>query len=78
MSVQFGEVLQTEHTQKVSTQISSVQLLSCVRLFATPWTAACQVSLSVTNSRSLFKLMSMCVRKYVLLRVTLNPKISLT
>ena len=30
----------------------------CVRLFATPWTAACQDSLSFTNSRSLLKLMS--------------------
>ena len=36
---------------------SSVQLLSRVRLFATPWTAACQASLSITNSRSLLKLM---------------------
>ena len=35
-----------------------VQLLSCVRIFATPWTAACQASLSITNSRSLLKLMS--------------------
>ena len=35
-----------------------VQLLSCVRLFATPWTAACQASLSITNSQSLLKLMS--------------------
>ena len=39
-------------------QFSSVQLLSCVCLFATPWTAAHQASLSITNSRSLFKLMS--------------------
>ena len=37
---------------------SSIQLLSCVRLFATPWTAACQASLSITNSCSLLKLMS--------------------
>ena len=37
---------------------SSVQLLSRVRLFATPWTAACQASLSITNSLSLLKLMS--------------------
>ena len=37
---------------------SSVQLLSCVRLFATPQTAACQVSLSITNSQSLPRLMS--------------------
>ena len=36
---------------------SSVQLLSHVRLFATPWTAACQVSLSITNFRSLLKIM---------------------
>ena len=36
----------------------SVQLLSCVRLFATPWTAAHQASLSITNSQSLLKLMS--------------------
>ena len=34
---------------------SSVQLLSRVRLFTTPWTAACQASLSITNSRSLPK-----------------------
>ena len=37
---------------------SSVQSLSRVRLFATPWTAACQASLSITNSRSLLKLIS--------------------
>ena len=37
---------------------SSVQSLSCVRLFATPWTAARQASLSVTNSWSSPKLMS--------------------
>ena len=36
----------------------SVQSLSCVRLFVTPWTAARQASLSITNSRSLPKLMS--------------------
>ena len=38
--------------------ISSVQSLSHVWLFATPWTTACQASLSITNSRSLLKLMS--------------------
>ena len=37
---------------------SSVQLLSRVRLFATPWTTARQASLSITNSQSLLKLMS--------------------
>ena len=36
----------------------SVQLLSCVRLFVTPWTAAHQASLSITNSQRLLKLMS--------------------
>ena len=39
-------------------QFSSVQSFSCVRFFVTPWTAACQASLSITNSQSLFKLMS--------------------
>ena len=37
--------------------ISSVQSLSCVPLFVTPWTAARQASLSITNSWSLLKLM---------------------
>ena len=37
--------------------ISSVQLLSCVRLFVTPWTVAHQVSLSIINSLSLLKFM---------------------
>ena len=41
-----------------SVQFSSVQPLSRVQLFATPWTAARQASLSITNSRSLLKLMS--------------------
>ena len=39
-------------------QFSSVQSLSHVRLFATPWIAACQASLSITNSRSSLKPMS--------------------
>ena len=38
-------------------QFSSVQSLNRVQLFATPWNAACQDSLSITNSRSLLKLM---------------------
>ena len=41
-----------------SVQFSSVQSLSHVRLFATPWITARQASLSITNSRSLLKLMS--------------------
>ena len=40
-------------------QFSSVQFLSRVQLFVTPWTAACQASRSITNSRSLLKLMSL-------------------
>ena len=39
-------------------QISSVQLLSLVQLFVTPWTAVCQASLSITKSWSLLKLIS--------------------
>ena len=39
-------------------QFSSVQSFSHVQLFATPWTTACQASLSITNSQSLLKLMS--------------------
>ena len=41
-----------------SVQFSSVQSLSCVWLFATLWITACQASLSITNSRSLPKFMS--------------------
>ena len=43
----------------ISIQFSSVQSPSRVRLFATPWSAACQASLSITNSRSLLKLIPM-------------------
>ena len=39
-------------------QFSSVQALSHIQLFATPWTAARQASLSITNSRSLLRIMS--------------------
>ena len=39
-------------------QFSSVQLLSCVGLFVTPWTAARQASLSITNSNSLLRIVS--------------------
>ena len=38
-------------------KISSVQLLSCVWLFVTPWTVAHQAYLSITNPQSLLKLM---------------------
>ena len=43
---------------KCTVQFSSVQLLSHVQLFATPWTAVPQASLPITNSQSLLKLMS--------------------
>ena len=43
---------------KPTRKISSVQSLSRVQLFATPWTEACQTSLSITDSWSLLKLMS--------------------
>ena len=39
-------------------QCPSVQLLSCVRLFATPWITARQASLSITNSQSSLRLTS--------------------
>ena len=49
----FSQLLQFS-----SVQFSSVHSLSCVRLFATPWIAACQASLSITSSRSSFRLTS--------------------
>ena len=45
------------HQNRMSAAFSSVQLLSRIWFFATPWIAACQASLSITNSRSLLKLM---------------------
>ena len=58
---------------------SSVQLLSHVQLFAIPWTAAHQASLSITNSRSLFKFISiesvMPSNHLILCRSLLPPSI---
>ena len=52
-------VVGIEHFQRaILYSVQLVQLLSPVQLFATPWTAACQVSLFITNSRSLLKLIS--------------------
>ena len=48
-----------DETVLFSVQFSSVQSLSCVRLFVTPWIAAHQASLSITNSWSLFRLLSL-------------------
>ena len=42
----------------VEVQFSSIQSLSCVQLSVTPWITACQASLSIINSQSLRKLMS--------------------
>ena len=60
-------------------RIWSVQSLSRVRLFATPWTAAHQASLSIANSRSLLKLMSiesvMPSNRLILCRPLLRPSI---
>ena len=57
--------------------LPSVQWLSCVQLFVTPWTAACKASLSFTNSWSLLKLMSiksvMPSNHYTLCRPLLLP-----
>ena len=50
--------LSQKHWHRHTVQFSSVELLSCVRLFATPWTAVRQASLSITCSWSLLKLMS--------------------
>ena len=53
-----GRFFTTEPPGKPKVSYQSVQSLSCVRLFATPWTAACQASLSITNCQSLPKLTS--------------------
>ena len=50
-----------------SSPLSAVQSLSCVWLFATPWTVACQASLSFINSQSLLKLMSMMPFNHLIL-----------
>ena len=47
-----------DHLMFAKLMFSSVQWLSRIRLFVTPWTAAGQASLSITNYRSLLKLMS--------------------
>ena len=50
-------------TPNNNNQFSSVQSLSHVQLFATPWTASGQASLSITNSQSLLKLM--CIKSVI-------------
>ena len=53
-----ADSLLSEPPRKYSVQFSSVQSLSHVQFFVTPWITARQVSLSITNSQSLLKLMS--------------------
>ena len=69
---EFCRVLKT-----VFSIFSLVQSFSHVQLFATPWTAACQASLSITNSWSLLKLMSielvMLSNHLILCRLLLLP-----
>ena len=51
-------MLNLHTSRRCMTQFGSVQLLSHVQLLVTPWAAACQASLSITNSQGLLKLMS--------------------
>ena len=58
-SITFNnDVVSKFENQAFNKAFSSIQSLSPVQLFATQWIAACQASLSITNSRSLHKLMS--------------------
>ena len=54
-------------------QFSSVQSLSCVRFLVIPWTAAHQASLSITNSRSLVKLVSIQFYRHTLFHPSIQP-----
>ena len=55
--------------QYFTIQFSSVQSLSCVRLFATPWIAAHQAFLSITNSRSLLTIKRYWVMPLISIRI---------
>ena len=56
--ISFGAVFRKGFNESFLSEFSSVQSLSCVQLFATSWTTACQASLSITNSQISPKLMS--------------------
>ena len=58
VSLAWGDMKVTFGRQVLWTRHQSVQLLSCVWLFATPWITAHQASLSINNSQSLLRLMS--------------------
>ena len=62
-----------KHAAPNSVYNCSVQLFSRVWLFATTWTAACQASLSITNSQSLLKLMSIMSKYLILCHPLLLP-----
>ena len=53
------QLLDTCKTKKLNHYLTSVQSLICVQLFETPWTAARQASVSITNSQRILRLMSM-------------------
>ena len=57
LKIRKNKLAQNTQASRIA-RFSSVQSLSHVQLFATPWTAARQASLSITNSQSLLKLMS--------------------
>ena len=52
------KIISSKSSARKTGQFNSVQSPSHVQFFVTPWTAACQASLSITNSQSLLKLMS--------------------
>ena len=59
LHISFFHLIILHHTTcRISQSVQLVQSLSLVWLFAIPWTAACQASLSITNSWSLLKLTS--------------------
>ena len=57
----FCGFLWSEPRPTMQSEFSSVQSLSRVWHFATPWTAACQTSLTITNSQNLYKLISIAL-----------------
>ena len=58
ISFRFDREIKSFTDKQKLREFSSVQSLNHVRFFVTPWTAACQASLSITNSQSLLKFMS--------------------
>ena len=74
----FHSIMDFSNESSVHIQFSSVHSLSRVRLSATPWTAARQASLSITNSRSSLKLMSIesvMASNHLILLPPISPRI---